>query len=327
MSPVWKCVSALLVPVAIGVGCNDSMDPEGTELSITFSNLEALDAVTEGTYEGWVIDGDGTPHSTGKFTLSANGQHTFESPIADPVSFVLTVEPPGDTDDVPSDQKLLGGAIEGGTLSTNGFVSASASVDFSASPGTHVLLTPTNGSATNEDGGIWLLNPPAPGGAPTAGVTALPALTSGWTYEGWVVYRPGTSDQVAISYGKYAPQSDGTLSGRDSDAGGPLSGAPGDLQAGPPFPGGDFVAANGNAVPGGLAVPFDFNGDDAVIGDSEWMHVISIEPAFDEGEASLDAVPFQLKPFGNPFGDGGETDARTIQSLQPLPTGVVSLAT
>jgi hypothetical protein len=55
------------------------------------------------------------------------------------------------------------------------------------------------------------------------------------------------------------------------------------------------------------------------------MHVISIEPTFDEGEATLAAVPFQLKPFGNPFGDGGPTDPRTITALSPLPTGTATL--
>jgi len=313
--------------LAAVLACGDDGGPQLQEVTVAFQNLTQLDPATEGSYEGWVIDGTGNPVSTGKFVLAANGVYTFMSPIADPAMFVLTVEPPGDNDAVPSDQKLLGGPFVNGTatLSALGFVSASATANVSVSPGTHVLLTPTNGSNTNEDAGIWLVNPPAPGGAPTAAVTALPALADGWVYEGWVVYQPGTANQVAISYGKYRPQADGTLSGRDSDAGGPLSAAPGDLQAGPPFPGGDFVAANGNMVPGGLALPFDFNGDDAVQGDSEWMHVISIEPAFDEGESSLAAVPFQLKPYGNAFGDGGPTDSRTIGVLAPLPTGTATI--
>ena len=61
-------------------------------------------------------------------------------------------------------------------------------------------------------------------------------------------------------------------------------------------------------------------------GDSQWMHVISIEPAFDEGEATLAARPFQLKPFGNPFGDGGPTDSRTINALNPMPSGTATIA-
>jgi hypothetical protein len=321
-----QTLRTLLSCIVVVSACGDDVtEPQAVEVSVTFTNLATLDAATEGTYEGWVIDAQGVPHSTGTFTLSADGQHVFESPIQDPQMFVLTVEPPGDSDETPSDQKILGGSIGGGTLSALGFVSVNAAADFSTSPGTHVLLTPTNGSDTNEDAGIWLLNPPAPGGSPTAGVTGLAELNAGWIYEGWLVYLAGTAQQVAISYGKYRSQSDGTLSGRDSDAGGPLSGAPGDLMAGPPFPGGDFIADNGNVVPGGLTVPFDFNGDDAVTGDSEWMHVISIEPAFDEGEPSLTAVPFQLKPFGNPMGDGGPTDSRTINPLQAMPSGTVAM--
>jgi hypothetical protein len=297
----------------VALAACDDEGPEMTTFDVAFQDLSALDAATEGTYEGWVIDASGAPFSTGKFDLAASGVHTFTSPIADPMMFVLTVEPPeptmfvltveppGDSDAVPSDQKLLGGAFSGGVaaLSALGFVTASSSADLATSPGTHVLLTPTTMTGSDDDGGIWLLDP---SGAPDPSVT-LPPLATGWVYEGWVVNRPGTAMQTAISYGKYAPQADGTVSTRDSDAAGPLSGAPGDLGAGPPFPGGDFVMANGNTVPGGIALPFDFNGDDLVTGDSEWMHVISIEPTFDEGEATLAAVPFQLKPFGNPFGD------------------------
>lgn len=307
------------------LACDDG-GPELSTVTVTFQNLAALDAATEGSYEGWVLDRNGTPVSTGKFVLGPNGVYSFTSPISDPAMFVLTVEPPGDADAIPSEQKLLGGPFVGGqaTLTALGFVSASATASFAVSPGTHVLLTPTDGSNNNEDAGLWLLSPPPPGGAPTATVT-LPPLATGWVYEGWVVYAPGTAQQVAISYGKYQPQAGGTVSGRDSDAGGPLSGAPGDLLAGPPFPGGDFVAANGNAVPGGLTIPFDFNGDDVTQGDSQWMHVITIEPSFDQSESSLAARPFQLKPFGNPFGDGGPTSPRTIMPLTPLPTGSATI--
>jgi hypothetical protein len=297
-----RCLGVLVF--AALVGCGDE-GPEMPMVNVVFQDLAALEATTEGTYEGWVIDASGTPFSTGKFALAPSGQYTFTSPIAEPMMFVLTVEPPGDVDALPSDQKLLGGAFSGGTatLSALGFVTASSSADFATSPGTHVLLTPTTATGSDDDGGIWLLDP---SGAPDPSVT-LPPLADGWVYEG-------------------EPQADGTVSTRDSDAAGPLSGAPGDLSAGPPFPGGDFVMDNGNAVPGGIALPFDFNGDDAVTGDSEWMHVISIEPAFDEGEATLAARPFQLKPFGNPFGDGGPTDPRTIAALLPMPSGTATIA-
>ena len=55
------------------------------------------------------------------------------------------------------------------------------------------------------------------------------------------------------------------------------------------------------------------------------MHVISIEPAFDQGEGSLIAVPFQLKPYGDAFSDGGPTDPRIITALNPLPTGSLTV--
>ena len=319
---------ALSVLVLIA-GCSDDPNtpPPPQVVSVSFTGLVALDPATEGTYEGWVIDGSGAAHSTGTFALDGSSSYMFDVPIESPTMFVLTVEPPGDSDPTPSAQKLLAGPFVSGTasLSALGLVSESPTADFTASPGTHVLLTPTTVVTTDDDAGIWLLNPPAPGGMPSATVT-LPPLTAGWIYEGWVVNQPGTANQTAISYGKFTPQSDGTLSGRDSDAAGPFSGAPGDLTAGPPFPGSDFVMPNGANVPGALVIPFDFNGDDAVIGDSEWMHVISIEPAFDVGEPTLSAMPFQLKPFGDPFGDGGPTTARIIMPLAALPTGTATVS-
>ena len=314
---------SMLVTPLLALSLFACSDEELAELSVVFNDLATL---AEGTYEGWVIDQDGQPHSTGTFALSANGQHSFTSPVDNPAMFVLTVEPPNDSDPAPSDQKLLGGPFVSGTaqLTALGFVSLDASADFNTSPGTHVLLTPTTATASDDDAGIWLLEPPGAGGAPTAAVT-LPPLTAGWVYEGWVVYGPGTLMERAVSYGKITIETDGTVAGRDSDAAGPLSGAPGDLMAGPPFSGSDFVMLNATMFPAMPMLPFDFNGDDVVTGDSQWMHVISIEPAFDLGEDTLDAVPFLMKPFGDPFADGGPTDARTIDPLVPLPTGMVTL--
>ena len=221
-----------ILMIAALAACDDE-GPEMATVEVTFQDLAALDAATEGSYEGWVIDASGSPVSTGKFDLSPSGEHMFTSPIAEPMMFVLTVEPPGDSDAIPSDQKLLGGAVSAGTatLSAGGFVTVSSSPDFATSPGAHVLLTPTTMTGSDDDGGIWLLDP---SGAPDPSVT-LPPLADGWVYEGWLVYGPGTAMQTAISYGKYEPQADGTVSARDSDAAGPLSGAPGDLAAGPPF--------------------------------------------------------------------------------------------
>ena len=127
-----------MLGIAFVGACSNGNEPEASSLLAAFTNLEVLNATTEGTYEGWVIDADGNPHTTGKFTLNNSGQHTFPNPIEDAMMFVLTVEPPGDSDAIPSDQKLLGGPIVNGTatLSALGFVSADPAADFSSSPGT-----------------------------------------------------------------------------------------------------------------------------------------------------------------------------------------------
>ena len=158
-----KC-SVIFPLAALALACGGTTEPNAT-LSVVLNNLAAL---TDGTYEGWVIDAMGTPHSTGTFQYDPSGSYTFDSPIAEPMMFVLTVEPPNDSDPAPSDQKLLGGPFSNGsaTLTALGFVTMDPAADFASSPGTHVLLTPTTSTATDDDSGLWLLSPPAPGGAP-----------------------------------------------------------------------------------------------------------------------------------------------------------------
>jgi hypothetical protein len=47
-------------------------------------------------------------------------------------------------------------------------------------------------------------------------------------------------------------------------------------------------------------------------GSSRWTHVISIEPARDRGEPIGSERPFFIRPYRDPFGDGGPADPRVI---------------
>ena len=123
-----------------------------------------------------------------------------------------------------------------------------------------LLATPTTETTEDELSGIWFLSLAT--GSPAVGLS-LPALPSGWKYEGWAVID-GT------------PVTSGTFSVVDTaDDSDPFSG-PG---MGPPFPGEDFVA---NA-PSGMMFPTDL---------SSATLVISIEPNPDNSDS-----PFMFKPL------------------------------
>ena len=121
------------------------------------------------------------------------------------------------------------------------------------------MATPTDGADTNENSGVWFLDP---GAGPGAGLS-LPTLPAGWVYEGWAVI-----DGSPVTTGTFTSVSDFD----DSD---PYSGT----EAGPPFPGEDFL----NNAPSGVTFPTDLRG--ATI-------VVSVEPVPDNS-----SNPFTLKPL------------------------------
>jgi hypothetical protein len=154
--------------------------------------------------------------------------------------------------------------------------------DFTDATGTYILATPTNGSESNENSGIWFLD--LSSGSPAQGLF-LPTLPDGWKYEGWAVI-----DGMPVTTGTF-------LSATSEDDADPYSGP----QPGPPFPGEDFLA---NA-PSGLTFPTDLAGG---------AGVISIEPDPDNSTA-----PFTLKPLvGNIQSDA--TDHTTYDMTSNVPT-------
>ncbi|MBT8496407.1 MAG: hypothetical protein KJO07_25395 [Deltaproteobacteria bacterium] len=287
----------LLVPVLTSLalaGCAsdlDAMDDDAelTSVSIETSGLEPLAGGF--LYEGWAII-DGAPVSFGKFNVDLSGTITDPDGIAIPGSqlsagrdlstatdIVITVEPAVDNDIVPSESKMLGGALASGqaTLTTahagTGFAS-----DFADATGRFILATPTSASEEDETSGVWFLdlssNPPIPG-------LMLPELGEGWAYEGWVVFE-GQDGPVPVSTGTFlaADMPD------DFDVfSGPLGG--------PAVPGEDLVA---NA-PEGWSFPTDLSGRTVVI---------SVEPVPDDSPA-----PFVLKPLAGDVPDSA-ADHQTL---------------
>jgi hypothetical protein len=134
-------------------------------------------------------------------------------------------------------------------------------VDLTSVAGSYILATPTDGADTNENSGIWFLDPTS--GTPAAGLSLPDLSATDWIYEGWVVIN-GTP----VTTGTFD-----TPAGLDDDD--PYSGT----EAGPPFPGEDFLTND----PTGLSFPTDI---------AAMTAVISIEPRMDN-----DPAPFQFKPL------------------------------
>lgn len=239
-------------------------------LDLDFTGVEPL--ANDYHYEGWAII-NGEARSTGKFNLDAagdfftvggveipNGEFDVDYDLDDATVIVISIEPAGDTDAIPSDTKFLAGDVVGDDADLTVAATQALGDDFTASTGKVILATPTNGSGTNELSGIWFLDLGT--GSPEVGLS-LPTLPTGWKYEGWAVI----SGQPVTS-GKFTDVD-------MADESAPYSGP----QPGPPFPGEDYLM---NA-PAGLVFPTDLSGD---------IVVISVEPDPDD-----DTAPFVLKPL------------------------------
>jgi hypothetical protein len=253
---------------------SDDMVCDTVGLRLDVSGLPEL--AGDSHYEGWAII-DGAPITTGKFIV-AEGRafHPDGAPVEcftaegleTASTLVVTIEPAGDLDTIPSDTHIVAGDISDGTAMLTIDHPAALGTDFSEAAGTFLLATPTDGNGTNELSGIWFLELPGP----TTSLD-LPTLPAGWRYEGWAVI-----DGVPVTSGTFL-----TADGFDD-----FDGYSGD-QGGPPFPGEDYLL---NA-PGGVTFPTDLSGATVVI---------SVEPSPDDSPE-----PFALKPLlgtaGDPAGD------------------------
>ncbi len=274
------------------ISCNNDDDNNGPSFSTLSLNLNGLeDLGADFVYEGWIIV-NGSPVSTGTFTVDATGNLSETNfsinseMLSSAATFVLSIEPANDTDPAPAAAKILAGDFSGNSAA----VSTGLVGDFTSSAGKYILATPTNGSDNDENSGIWFLD--LSSGSPSVGLN-LPTLPDGWEYEGWVV-----KDGMPITSGKFTALD--MVDGFD--------GFSSTMNPGPPFPGEDYLM---NA-PSGVTFPFDLAGGTAVI---------SIEPVPDNSPA-----PFTLKPLAS----GIPTDATDhvtydlSQNLTSLPTGTVS---
>ena len=186
MTRIFKLL--VLVVVALTVTfCSDDDNPTTKDLALNISGLENLGA--DFVYEGWIMV-DGSPKTTGRFTVDENGvlsQTSFTLDIADvnsATTFILTIEPAVGDDPSPSAVHILAGDFSGNSGQLTIGHGAALGNNFSNSSGSYILATPTDGAMNNENSGIWFLD--LSSGSPSVGLS-LPTLPAGWKYEGWAV--------------------------------------------------------------------------------------------------------------------------------------------
>ncbi len=173
----------------LGVSCSSDDGPPVANLAIETIGLENLTGGS--TYQGWlIVDGQAVP--TSRFTNPSGivNLTVLASDLEDATEFVLTVEPVGDNDNVPSNAKILTGAFNGSNSATLNFAPVVA--DLSNTAGQFFLATPTDDVDGNDEFGVWFMD------GTSAGLT-LPALASGWKYEGWVDFG-----NVTVSTGTFS---------------------------------------------------------------------------------------------------------------------------
>lgn len=251
-------------------------------IGVRFRDLPTLGA--SHVYEGWVIVG-GTPVSAGRFSLTnPSGALYFSGPraVLDAATrYVLTIERKVGDAPGPSGVRVLAGDI----VRSYGHGYASLTVgeafgtDFREAKGDYILATPSTPAADDYALGVWFVK----AGAPSL---TLPTLPAGWVYEGWV-----TTNDGVLSTGRFK-----TATGMDSDGAGPTAGP----QAGPPFPGQDFIDPPVNLV--GRRV------------------IITVEPEDDDSPK-----PFAIKPLIDTNVEDlgqGVPQAMTNQAATTNPRGV-----
>ena len=271
MMRLRTCTVAATLALMLVAACTETTGtPEGQMLTLSITGLQPLASGFH--YEGWAIIGT-TPVSTGKFNVDAQGNIVTltGAPVAGGIfrtdrdlrgasAIVITIEPAGDADALPSATHYLAGALGSGAATLTVGASQALGNDFTAATGKFVLATPTTATTTDEKSGLWFLD--LSSGSPATGLS-LPTLPAGWKYEGWAVING-----VPVSTGTFT-----SVNAADDRKlfSGPL--------AGPPFPGEDFIVA----APTGLTFPTNLAGGTAVI---------SIEPSPDDSP-----LPFTLKPL------------------------------
>lgn len=314
-----KFTISILIFIAIFISsCNDSgVVTTQNKGSITISRLQPIDKNVVGTYELWgslettVDHNENAFRSMGRFAISGTGSvtdtsgNTFTpnlgkfSNINNVSDIIITIQPPGYNDTIPSNVKILGGAKQliGSEVVFDLSMSYSdilpASSQFNLAIADFILASPTSGIASSQyQKGLWFTKDTS---GNTTGIT-LPVLpdTSEWTYQAWVIDNANSS--FIYNIGRFD-----SPSARDNNQQCELSG--GLIWN---VPGHDWLQSN---CPGSIPDITSLNNNYGVL--------ITLEPKFEQG-AALN-IPFYLKIFS------GNISSLTFGSVQNLSNSFSSL--
>jgi hypothetical protein len=330
--------AALMLLCTAGCSSAPTSLDSGARMQLSITGLAPLDP-SQGSYALWVYDANGQPTEVEALNLTAAGgdgdvRVPFDLPVANPSRVTITVEPPGDSDAEPSSSVILAGAFSGGSahLSIEGSVTDGRPLEHD--PGHHSLFTTSNnvelGYPSYENAGLWLFSVSVEINKHKTREVKLTPLRPGWTYEGWIVYRQGTPQELWIPYGKFRPDLDGLLTSRDNTGSGVFSGDADYVNAGvEDVPGNEWTTTRvadhlGLHMPGNMPLPLALDAVDSATGEAVWHHVITIEPAFDYDEPLLTDKPFTLRPYRNAVGKGGAGVPREILYQNNDPSAEVS---
>ena len=328
-------VRAWLLLAALGACSGDVTSPgsgaASTSITFTFTNLRSLDPGTEGTYEAWSSDVNGQFHSLGRFDYEPTVTLSLSQALGHGARLWVTVEPPGDNDELPGAKLLRGTLSSRSAILTVAGAITQGQLELRVHPGQFTMFSPSdnaiNGYPSHEESGVWLFNMRPELTEQDDMWVRLTQLDPAWTYEGWMVRDIDAPNAIWLSYGKFTPDYTGTVNSQDDTGWGPFSGVINfrtDTEE--EFPGDDWISNPLNyPFPPALTLPLNLRETDAN-NNFRWTHVITIEPARDRGEALGTERPFLVRPYADAFGAGGPGTPRAI-TFHPdaLPRAQVSV--
>ncbi len=325
---IYKNTGILLIIAAAAWFCSCNNDGVNNPVnSAQFSTtLKPIDKDTTGIYELWAsvetaADHDeGAYRSLGRFKVQTGGTVTDTSGnnftpnvsrisnINSVVDVIVTIQPPGYFDTLPSNIKIIGGSKvqQGGSLHFNLSMAYSdilpSAGTFSSSETKYLLASPTAGIASAEfQKGVWFSLDTS---GNSAGIT-LPVLndTAEWTYQGWVISR--SNPNFIYNIGRFIDPNLNDGFNQCQGASSPWN-----------LPGQDWLQAN---CPG--TIP-----DITNLGNGSYDLKVTLEPRFEQGIAL--AIPFYIILFSGNIATTsfGQVQQLINQSSANLPSGLLILS-
>lgn len=274
--------------------------------SFTVNRLKPINNTIEGTYELWgsvetTLDhGESDYRSMGRFVINTAGAilDTTGNPftpfmgkipnINSVSDVIITIQPPGYNDTVPSNIKILGGPklVTGGAvvfdLTMNYSDILPVSSQFSSSEARFILASPSAGTASSDyQKGLWFTTD-SNGIIPGLTLPVLPD-TAEWTYQAWVINNSNSA--FIYDMGRFTASNQADNNQQCRLNGGLVWNLPGH----------DWLQPNCPA--GGLPDITSLN--------NGYLVLITLEPKYEQGSALN--IPFYLKIFESsisvqPFG-------------------------